>query len=97
MSEENVDDLGHSEAKPLTFPRRVKRLQISPEIFMDLLKDGNKFEIVKGIPSHSKFRGFAHDAMSNSISVFVEHQSFEEVADHCAAPDFPLIQGKRIV
>lgn len=41
---------------------------------------------VEGLPEGSQFRGFAHDWSTNCVNLFVEHESFEEVAEGKSCP-----------
>ena len=58
---------------------RIKRLSIDSGLFMGLFQNGMITEVVSGIPEDAQFRGFCHDYTSNTLSVFIEHESYPEV------------------
>ncbi len=73
---------------------RIRKFKVSPQIFPMEFRTGRKIEIIKGIPEGAQFRGFAHDIETNSIAVFVEHPSFDELKEGFQIPNGESIEIK---
>lgn len=70
--------------------RRVAILKIEPRIFVGMCTPGGRPALcIEGLPAGAVYRGFAHDYQDNTINIFVEHESFEDVPMGQAAPIFP--------
>lgn len=67
---------------------RYRRFVLEGDSLTWLFETGLKFEVIEGFPEGSKFLGFSQDPLTNSMIVFVEHESFEEVKDG----GFPLTE-----
>lgn len=83
---------------------RVMRLNINFEAFitfLDWLKNpaGNRIEIEvpdpKWLPKDARIKNMAFDYAAHSVSILLEHESFEEVPIGCEAPRIPA--GAKIV
>lgn len=59
--------------------RRVRRYSFSPRVFLNTFEQGQKFEVLEGMPRGAELRGFAHDWERNCIVLFIEHESFDLV------------------
>jgi len=65
---------------------RVKRIQISPEAFLHIMKDDTAWRVSKGVPDGARLRGFTIDPYANTLNVFVEHESFPLVDIQTVVP-----------
>ena len=75
--------------------RRYKRITCSPEFLASAMHDGDhSYRIVRdGVPLDAKVIGCGHDNLSNTIYVFIEHESFDEVPEGEIIPAlYPLFQ-----
>lgn len=59
---------------------RVKRVVIVPEILFHIFGTGTSWLVESGIPAGARIRGVTHDPYANTVNLFVEHESFEEVS-----------------
>jgi len=58
---------------------RIRKYMLTPRNLMKILMTGGRFETLSGIPDNAEFRGFCHSVQNNSLAIYVEHPSFEEV------------------
>jgi len=58
---------------------RIKRIAISPEILFHMFTSGTAWKVVDGIPLGSRFTGITQDAYTQTLQLFVEHESFENI------------------
>lgn len=75
---------------------KIKRFLISPKVLPMLFEDGLSFKVDKGIPQGAKFKGYAHDPLTNCIVVFVEHESYKEVDENKEVPVEEPLKFSRI-
>ena len=78
--------------------RRVKRLEVCPEMIIHFFVKGAAFECVgSDIPEDSEFRGIAHNSENNTWNIFISHPSFNEIPFGGAAPTLegPVVQRLR--
>lgn len=75
--------------------RRLKRLEIDPQILIELLAKGvtkpfhdGRAVITEGVPDGAKAVGAAYDSRTGSIVVVFEHDSFDEVPEFNVIPPF---------
>lgn len=60
--------------------RRLRRVLITPKLFFEFITSySGRLARISGIPPGSEFRGFGHDVVANSMMIFIEHESFDEV------------------
>lgn len=76
--------------------RRTRNYEVCPEVLVNFFTYGKAFGIIEGIPEGAKFRGFAHNYQNNSISIFIEHDSFDEVHQSMCPPVFRL-KAKEVI
>lgn len=69
--------------------RRVRRIEITPEIFPKLFTSGTFFKIEDGVPDDAQFRGYCISPEKNCLIIFIEHESFEEIHESMMAPNHP--------
>lgn len=65
---------------------RVKRVQINPEAFIHIMRTDTAWKVSKGIPAGAKLRGFTLDPYTQTLNLFVEHESFEPVEVYSVCP-----------
>jgi hypothetical protein len=58
---------------------RVKRIVISPEAFLHIMAQSTAWRVSKGVPKGTRLRGFTVDPYTQSLNLFIEHDSFPEV------------------
>lgn len=80
----------------MTMTSRVRRYDINPRLFPMAFETGLKLEVTKGIPRDARFRGYTIDPAKNCISIFLEHESFEEVEEHSECPVAEPLEVKRL-
>lgn len=73
---------------------RVKRVMISPEAFLHIMREGTAWKVVKGIPKESRLRGFTVDPYTQVLHLFVEHSSFDEVDVYSVSPQLETMFEK---
>jgi hypothetical protein len=61
-------------------------MMISPEALFQIMETGSAWRVTKGIPKDAKMRGFTLDPYTQTLHLFVEHESFEEVEVGDVAP-----------
>jgi hypothetical protein len=52
---------------------------INPEAFFHIMQNDTAWRVSKGIPSGAKLRGFTLDPFTQSLHLFVEHDSFPAI------------------
>lgn len=73
---------------------RIKRLMINPEVLFHIMETGTGWRVTKGIPAEAKMRGFTLDPYTQTLHLFVEHESFEEVEMGEVAPQLETLFKK---
>lgn len=58
---------------------KAKRLAISPEVLFNVMQTNSAWRVSKGIPKDARMRGFTLDPYTQTLFLFVEHESFPEV------------------
>lgn len=58
---------------------RIKRVLISPQVLMRMFAIDSSWKEVKGIPSDATMRGFTIDPLTQTLNLFVYHDSFPEI------------------
>lgn len=69
--------------------RRLKRIELSPEILMEICIPGEAFKCSSGLPDGAKFKGISHNYTNNTWNIFVEHPSFFPVEEGMEVPILP--------
>lgn len=65
---------------------KIKRVQINPQVFFHIMCNDTAWRVSKGIPKGAKMRGFTLDPYTQTLNLFVEHDSFPEVDLESVAP-----------
>jgi len=65
---------------------RLKRISISPDALMNLFKKGSAWRVSKGLPADSRIRGFTIDSQTQTLQMFIESKTFEEVSPYNLSP-----------
>lgn len=65
---------------------RIKRIQVSPETFLHIMKSNTAWRVSHGVPDNAKMRGCTIDPYTMTINIFVEHESFDAVDLQEVAP-----------
>lgn len=73
---------------------RVKRVVISPDVLFHVFGTDTSWKVEQGIPIGSRLRGLTLDPYQNTINLFVENESFDEVADGSVAPILDMLFKK---
>lgn len=75
---------------------RVKRIIIRADMIVELLiKKSRSIRIIEGIPEDSKLLRAHYDANTDSYSLLIESQEFEEVLEGTAIPTFlPVFEAR---
>lgn len=71
--------------------KRRRIYQINPEALPHAFVTGNIVEVLEGIPGDAEFRGYTIDPMTDTIQIFLEHASFDEVEEGLRSPIFEVI------
>ena len=58
---------------------RAKRIQISPDALIHIMKQDTAWRVSEGIPVGARLRGLTLDPYTQILNLFVEHESFPEV------------------
>ena len=66
--------------------RKLKRISILPEMFLNLMIPGRWKWATDGIPSDTQYFGMTFDAPSGTWQIFITHDSFEEVPEGSIIP-----------
>jgi hypothetical protein len=59
---------------------------INPEAFLHIMQTDTAWRVSEGIPKGSRLRGFCLDPYTQSLHLFVEHESFPEIDVNSVAP-----------
>ena len=73
---------------------RVRRVVIVPEILFHIFGTGTSWLVERGIPEGARVRGVTHDPYANTINVFVEHESFDEIETGSVAEPLEMLFKK---
>ncbi len=57
-------------------PRRLKQYTVTAEAALHLFRDGNKVEVVDGIPTGAELHNHGYNPRDETIYITVEHESF---------------------
>ena len=66
--------------------KRLKRVIINAEVFFIILKNESGWKVVKGIPKDAELRGVTLDPYTQTLNLFIEHESFEAVSINSPVP-----------
>lgn len=66
--------------------KRLKRLLINPETFFRIMREETAWRVEKGIPKDAELKGVTLDPYTQTLNLFIEHSSFEEIDVHSVAP-----------
>lgn len=58
---------------------RIRRMMVNPEMLFHIMETSTAWRVSKGIPAGARFRGVTLDPHTQTIHLFVEHDSFDEV------------------
>lgn len=64
---------------------KIRRFVVTQKQLSLMLLNGATFRVSHGIPADAEFRGVTIEPTTNSVVVFVEHHSFNELVD-CEIP-----------
>lgn len=73
---------------------KIQRLMINPEVLFHIMETGSAWRVTKGIPPGAKMRGFTVDPYTQTLHLFVEHDSFPEVEIGEVAPQLETLFKK---
>lgn len=76
--------------------RRVRRYRFTPEAIVLMFTHGQKFLVTNGVPAGCAFRGFTIDPTTNTIAIWLEHESFIPIPAGGIAMDGPMLEFTRI-
>ncbi len=76
---------------------RLMRVRATPELFGEFVREGAKFELLKGIPPDAEVVGGGFDFPSRAIELYVRHRSFDEVIQGHTIPIFSSITIKDLL
>lgn len=65
---------------------KMKRMIINPQAFFHIMSNETAWRVSKGIPKGARLRGFTLDPYTQTLNLFVEHESFEEIDVNTVAP-----------
>lgn len=66
--------------------KKLKRLLISPEAFMAIMKNESAWKVSKGVPKGAIVKGITLDPYTQVICLFIEDSSFDPVDVYSVAP-----------
>jgi hypothetical protein len=66
---------------------KVKRVPINPEVFFHVMCSETAWRVTKGIPKGARLRGITLDPYTQTLNLFVEHESFPEIDLGTVAPE----------
>lgn len=69
---------------------KLKRVLLHPEAIQRLLTANGVWRVLKGIPKDAKLRGFTTDPYTQTLYMFLEHDSFPEVDVQSVCPIIDL-------
>ena len=73
----------------------VKRFLVGIDSFKHIFTQGYSYKVIKdGIPENSRVVATTFDPMTNSMVMFVEHESFESVEHGTMPPALPAVTIK---
>lgn len=55
---------------------RIKRVLVNPQAFLSIMATGTSWTVSQGVPEGAKLRGFTTDPLTQSLHLFIEHESF---------------------
>ncbi len=58
---------------------KIKRVAISPDMLFHVMETDTAWRVAKGIPKGARMRGITIDPFTQTLHLFVEHDSFEPV------------------
>lgn len=72
--------------------RRLRRAAISPQMFVEAMIHGLRAAVVveNGLPEGTEYAHSAYDFNTDTVWVFVRHESFADVPDGQPVPEHPL-------
>jgi hypothetical protein len=69
---------------------KVKRLLISQEFFPHLFREGTAWRVYHGLPENVVVKGWCIDPHNQVLTLFVSHDSFEEVDVYHVFPEVEM-------
>lgn len=75
---------------------RIRRYEVCADIFPLMFQTGIVIEVVKGLPSDCKLRGYVICPDRNILILFIEHESFDLVKKDMYAPTGERFELRRI-
>jgi hypothetical protein len=66
--------------------KRMKRILISPEVFLKILSQDTSWKVLHGVPITAILKGCVIDPYTNMINLFIEDGSFPEIDLGTVAP-----------
>ena len=78
--------------------RRLRRVPITPEFLIDIMKHGTDgVEIVENpLPEDARFVGSSFDPFSLTSLLFVSSESFDEVTENAQVPEHPRTLFRKV-
>ena len=58
---------------------KMKRVAINPESLLHIMQSDTAWRVSRGIPREAKMRGFTLDPYTQTLFLFIEHDSFPEI------------------
>jgi hypothetical protein len=68
---------------------RIRTLKLSPGLFIKLLQ-GKSSCVASNLPTDAELVDLKFDLLSNQILAVIRSESFDDVAELCSTPEFPL-------
>lgn len=65
---------------------KIRRVMVSPHVLKSMLTVGEGWKVTHGIPKGAELRGFTMDPYTNSLILFIEHESFDPIEEGTVAP-----------